>query len=435
MNSHYTPLAEPSQAEMVQLPEFKSKDTVEGFNLNAGFLPLICGFEINRLGRPKFAAKKKRAKELLKWLHNTNADVICLQEIFDVKIADFLISQLRQKGYYHARGISVPTSQMGPAQIPEVLHKIDFLCPSVINQKDEVNVDCGLSSCTVVKAVRGGLLFFSKLPILEIAGDVFTSFNPHVFDVIVQKGFMAVKLKLNDAEFITLYLSHLGAGGPRVGNEPSNSERRSQELEQIYHHTKGWAEIAPPGHSHLQHAATFFAADTNINLAPDVIDDHRIDDRRMRSIKAVPKNQPVNCNNIKYSGQNLFFSHFQPVVPDNFVNTAFRDERGKRYIDASKLQQVKDDVTLYTCTDNPDQTGDAARFETHKLLDIVTIDKNAQGAITTNIANGSRVSDHHAILFTYQRHPASQQKWTSIYDDQNSDNGPPSQQMQLGSQA
>src|SRR3990167_4598459 len=430
MKSHHPRTKSYIQLENKIIQErIANANQIKGFNLNAAYLPLVCGFGINQCenGKETFGTRKDRVKALLQWIEEGDYDLITLQEMFDVKITNQLIKQLSEKGYEYIRGIPVPPEKTGHTAIPEIFKKYDYCCSTVTDKKEEVDLRCCFSTCSIISAIRGGLVIFSKFPILEIQGDVFPNPNPHTFDALVQKGFLAVKLKINDEEFITVYCSHLGAGGPRHWSEPTNSERRAEQLDFIKDHMihtnkiiNGkaiqqaqfqieWEKMPPRKNSILIHKITLFAADTNINLAPESVthDKNRrksyVNNRRMLSISSGNSKNGKKTNEIKYENQHHFFRLFQPVVPGNFVNIKTRDEDGKPFILEEALIKVKNNEEFVSCTDNGAKNGNETRYGTHKLLDIVTIKNTDLGKLTNKIlvkqcSNNKLISDHHAKI-------------------------------------
>jgi len=423
LTSHlHSPLQ--SSALIAQNDE-KVDSGIKIFDLNAGFLPTVFGFGINGFTQPSFLTRKKRAQEILNWIDQGDYDVITLQEMFDIAVANKFIKHFEAKGYYCVRGIPIPndkigrTNETGATGVPEIFNK-PYLFPSVTNKKEEVRAN--FFGIPVISALRGGLLLMSKFPILEVAGEVFPNPNPHTFDVIVQKGFIAAKLEVSKDQFITVYCSHLGAGGRRQDNEPTNSARRGEQFGFIHHHMNEWEKKQPPNDNH-HYSATLFAADTNMNLAPEsVTAGQTVNNRRMLSISSGGSGNGKMQNEIKYEGQYKFFLHFQPVVPSNFRNIRFR-RADKTYFDKEEaVEEVKNNPDLVSCTDNDAKKGDETRYATHKMLDIVTINNEAPGQITSEVipsisSKGSLLSDHHANISRWRMF-ALAKPWTSIYQNQ-----------------
>lgn len=364
---------------------------LNGITYNIGMFPDLVASRING---DMLDPNPVRRKALIEHLTASDYGIIALQEVWDKGTADTVIDALKDSHPYVVRGI--PDSGC---------------CPSKKNNGD---------NCFVL---RGGLLLLSRYEIVDVASGIFPN-GMLGEETIGDKGFIAIKIKLSDTEFATVYSTHLHAGG---GITKSLSEwyggttsyRRGEQMGIISAHMESWATLPPEDAPRLKHTTTFFVGDTNVTLNADVLKDGKIDNRRMLSVSTGKSNNGMHADEIKYPGQYKLFKELEAVIPGNFASVMRPPlkQGGPRVIDDAKLKDAekKGDFT------GSINDGKPSPQATNKLIDVATFRKGGKnGEFKSKIVqlldeNKKPVSDHHAVTFemNWARPPIKRQ---TIFD-------------------
>lgn len=211
----------------------------------------------------------------------------------------------------------------GSDAAPDILCFQEAMAPdtrSLLKQKLSANKNAPYPYHTDnlgVELLRGsGLYIFSKFPILE---SMFIQYNNQKVgeETLAIKGFIGVKLKVSDNQFITVFTTHLEADGAILGDKQqnktgkTNSYERGEEMGIIAKNFKTWGIYPPKNYPSMQHCKTFVSGDFNTPLN---------DERRMCSISTGNAKNNFKKDMIKYTGQKDLFKHLELTVPSNFFD-------------------------------------------------------------------------------------------------------------------
>lgn len=181
-----------------------------------------------------------------------------------------------------------------------------------------------------------GLLLFSKYRFLE------SKFIPYYNtmlgeETLANKGFIAAKIELTSNYFITVYNTHLQAGGG-IGKEKQSvlggttSFRRGEELGKIRDDCERWSHVPPKNFLHLRHAKTICTGDFNVP---------QNNERQRMSISTGMSDNGFRRGSIKYPGQNSFFTFFKGITPKNFIDVRVLPEtKGRKKIDPALMEKA-----------------------------------------------------------------------------------------------
>lgn len=166
-----------------------------------------------------------------------------------------------------------------------------------------------------------GLMIFSKYPIID---SIFIAFDNEKKgdESLALKGVMGIKLQLTEQVFITVFNTHLEAGGAIASDKQKKNSGKSisfdrgEQMGLIDHLFKTWGLNPPKELPDMKHHKTFFCGDFNTPLN---------DERRMLSISTGNANNGFKKGMTKYPGQHELFSHVEHTVPKNFMEV--RDDK------------------------------------------------------------------------------------------------------------
>ena len=333
---------------------------------NIGCLPTLGSHQFNT--KP-LAPNKERANaiadHILARADDETYDVIAFQEAWDTNVADLLTKKLSTRYPHVIRGINGD----------EKIGVIDFI-------------------------VRGGLMFFSRYPIIESYATPYTNLMFGI-ESISQKGFIAIKCKLNEQYFFSAYTSHMQAGDVfwkevSVKHGGTSAHRRGEEANLIAEHQASFSRQSPKGYEHLTHLETFTMGDFNMTLA---------DERRMLSVSIGMSNNGFIKDEIKYYGQYNLFRTLEPVVPDNFmeVRDALPPEKGKKKQTNPVLLEEATRTNKYTGTE---KNNTISHQSGRKVIDAMTVGKEGKklGAFSSKIISFESevaLSDHFSVESIY----------------------------------
>jgi hypothetical protein len=205
----------------------------------------------------------------------------------------------------------------GPDSAPDILCFQEAMAPEtrlLLKQKLTTHYPHHTDNLGVELMRGSGLYIFSKFPILE---SIFIQYNNQKVgeETLAIKGFMGVKLKISDNQFITVFTTHLEADGAILGDKQqnktgkTNSYERGEEMGILATTFKTWGINPPKDSPTMQHCKTFISGDFNTPLN---------DARRMYSISTGNAKNNFKKNMVKYPGQKELFQHFELTVPVNF---------------------------------------------------------------------------------------------------------------------
>ncbi|EKD54750.1 MAG: hypothetical protein ACD_60C00047G0001 [uncultured bacterium] len=281
-------------------------------SLNIACLPTIFGRQINKHTlRPNHRRAQEIADEIVQWNKKYLASeskedkipplIICLQESFDQKAIDILRTHLTL--YYPHQMINPGTGR--------------------------INVGSGLS-------------IFSTFPIIDSG---FVPFKNNMLgeESLANKGVQWVDLNINDKQFVTVYNTHLHAGGalfPKWSKSygGTTSKRRGEQMQMICDLSEEHKKISTKKIQGLtlQRIVEFVTGDVNVGIQ---------DPRRQSSTSTGMSNNGFKERDIKYPGQYHLFHRFKCPTPDNFleVKEAIPQQKGaKKQINPDLLKKAKD---------------------------------------------------------------------------------------------
>lgn len=319
-------------------------------SLNVASLPKIFGMNFNN---PRLSSSETRAQCIVEEILKRDDDIVCMQEAWDPKVADYYIRVLQKKFPCVVRGIGK-----------------DIQSP--------------------VKLVRGGMLIFSRFPIVEICSEPYP--NPMIGEEWYgEKGFTAIKVLLSADAFATIYHSHLHAGGALCLKASkiyggSTPERRAEQMKQLGTHIEKHAKT-PPLNSKLVHQVTLVCADFNTCIN---------DEARMLSVRTIAREGKV-FHEIKRIEQYRFFKLLVPTQPKNFVEI----RRNQKIDETLKAEAIKEQKA--TCSLKETAAGLQSGG---KLIDGIFVckDDNAFGEFATEVIqfnSKEELSDHLFISAVY----------------------------------
>lgn len=332
--------------------------------MNTGCLPTFWGKQFNDLA-PNMDRANIIEEDLSQRKEDDQYGIIAFQEVWDTAVADYLQEELKAEYPYCVRGVN------------------------------------GDKNYGVIKFVRGGLMIFSKYPILESHAEVYPNLMFGV-ESFGEKGFVGIKCALNDKYFVTIYTSHMQAGdaawksaSTMIGGTASH--RRGEEAGIIAKHQKDWAKIPPQGYDHLQHLETFTMGDFNMPIDCE---------RMMLSVSTGMSNNGFEQHDVKYPGQYHLFKEQEPVVPENYLEVrepVARSKGAHKQIDPQLVEEAEQE-NKFTGTDND---GALSHQSPKKIIDVMTLRKDGEklGEFNTNIVsigNGKvATSDHFGVEGVY----------------------------------
>lgn len=306
---------------------------------NLADLPLICFRQYNTFLEPNMERAERFVEKILK----RNDDIIALQEVWDIRVANYLVEKLSARYPHFIKGI-------------------------------------GEYNGWLVQLLKSGLMIFSKYPIVASYVHIFGN---HMIgeESVSFKGFMCALIPISTTEFITVYNTHLHAYGAIFNRAStwwggSSHDRRDEQMRVIAEHMRTWATRPPEG-TNLRHVQTIFMGDLNVPLN---------NEQSMLSISSGKSKLDFKNHQIKYLGQYHLLSLFNPALPRNFMDvresTPAAKGLPKRVVPALKEQAAKEGK--FTGTDNLRQTSPQAPL---KLYDAMLASKQGQGNLVTNIVS------------------------------------------------
>lgn len=276
-------------------------------------------------------------------------------------------------------------------------------------------------------SIGSGLSIMSQYEILDYRFFEFPN-NAYGEESFASKGCLAVKLKIDDHHFLTVYNTHLLASGSwikpvvewifkklHLGNAPtwmfgdSNSKRRGIQMQLIADHLNAWAKEPIAAHPHLVHIDTIFMGDTNTGLQ----------ERRTQLSVSTGFSEHENgfkTGQIKHPGQYHLFSSRAPLVPKNYKNVrtlAVHGSQIKKTFDLA-LRAEAGAKGLYTGSSiEPDSFLALHRDGYHdvpsnqgrgKILEAMHPDKVAayRTSAESEILNSGNSTDHFPIMGTME---------------------------------
>lgn len=309
--SLHTELCNLNPLDNTSLVPQPTKDVFTLASYNVGFLPRPFACSLND---DLLAPNSERATEIASyfntWHQNqrppettinglsiskTAPDILCLQEAFDPDAVGILSQHLKAV-YPYQMGVNTP--------LPFGLH-------------------------------NSGLVILSKYPILE--GE-FIRFDNMMLgeETLGGKGFMALKVAVGGDRFMSLYNTHLHAGGAifreiSVAHAGSTSARRGEEMGLIAQHMEHWGKAPPATAAQYQHLGTILCGDLNTKLN---------DRARMLGIsQGSSRENGCRAGDIKYTGQARLFANLSCTTPENVVPHI--DKLVTRNDDTGDITEVK----------------------------------------------------------------------------------------------
>ncbi len=216
-----------------------------------------------------------RAREIAKWLNNTEADVVTLQEAWNRKAVNALLNAVAEKFPY-----------------------------SVTDQPGRFGL----------KLISGGMLVLSRWPIEKVQTIAYE--DCYGFDCRAAKGALHAVINLNDSTRINVVTTHLDAG-----EKPKDRQVRASQLNQLRQFVDVIAQSGDPLLITGDFNINSLAVDTEFYELMDVLD---VDDYH------VQEPSTINCD--------LETSIFcdEPVIPKR-IDYIFARNRGDNLIRAETL--------------------------------------------------------------------------------------------------
>lgn len=270
---------------------------IEG--LNVGMLPSLTlrGKVLIQINRKILEPNMTRAEWITDYYKNLNTnpdikredipDVICLQEAFDGTCRKHLDKELTPYYPFHSGKLGEKFLNAG-----------------------------------------SGLKVYSKHPIVD---QHFEAFKARTIssELFANKGFIALKLRINEKQFITVYCTHLHGGLGLFSKlyekyGITSSKVRNEQMAQMRTHFGDWATkpVVDEHKQTLRHMKTFFEGDINISID---------DKRRTRSISLGMSNNGFKKGDVKYPGVANMFHQLKYTRPSNWIRTRTLEplEKGK----------------------------------------------------------------------------------------------------------
>lgn len=296
--------------------------------------------------------------------------VICLQEIWCKRVADYIQRELKE---------DFPHQLLG------------------VNSENKL-------------FVKGGLMLLSSQPILDSKSIIFpNSNNMPGSETVGGKGGIAAKIYDGKEGFHTVITTHLHSGDALWKKASTwfggtTSYRRSVEMGIIHDETYTWAKQPPAKYKNLKSGHTILMGDMNTSVDCKVLDEKEslVDDHKLLGISIGTALNGFEACQIKYPRQRDLLIHYQPPVPTNYLNPRldrpFKRGKGKPVNGAFIAEAVKKDFFTGTVSDGHL----SHQYPTH-LIDLMAIRKDGpeMGEFTTQIVSFDNerfaVSDHFAV--------------------------------------
>lgn len=339
-----------------QEQKFNPAKKIRLLSYNLPCFPTVCCINPNSHVLPE--SNQIRVEQFLDKilsLKDNQYDVICLQEIWHAKIADFLQEKLKIKYPFQLRAPNVHS---------------------------------------YVPIVTSGLLVFSKRKILEYKFEVFN--NPMLGEeTLGQKGYFAFKIAdpIDPKIFDTIIATHLHADGglwmraSELWGGTSKS-RRDAQMHAIHKGTDKWAKQPPCSAPKMISRHTIIMGDMNTELDCKIMGD-KVDGKKWLGMN--------RDGRIDSKGQNLLLREYEPNIPDNYVNI-FEGVSQKR-VDTSDLLAIAQKTKFFGSYNK----GKNATQQTGLQCDFVALRKDGPklGELKTHMvmfdSDGVVVSDHVGI--------------------------------------
>lgn len=367
----------------------KSLPRLRFLTLNCGFLP----HHVEYYNQEMLAPNLPRAEALAARIREKDYDFVCLQEVWDTRVAARLEELLKDKYPFVSRGVRDET-----LTYPNV-----FLYRRLLGKDEEIYSGESLAEQLKVHINRGGLMLLSKLPVID---KISASYDNYMTgeESMVQKGYTAYKLGVGDRHFISLCFTHMHAGGAIWGDASrwwggTTPHRRGEQHKAIHEAfiRSDWYRTAPAG-SALEYLDSFFMGDVNLTV-----------DCERQYLTVSGGKSAVNGfdeGDIKYEGMFRHLSEYEPRLPANFqeVREEFAKERGVKKQVLPEL--VEKAMREYKLTGTDLNLGEEVSI---KMIDTLLMKKHpgkANGEFVSNIVEFSDIrlgllSDHRGIEAEY----------------------------------
>ena len=217
--------------------------------------------------------------------------------------------------------------------------------------------------------VGSGLAIFSTFPIIDSG---FVPFKNNMIgeETLANKGVLWAELNINDKQFVTVYNTHLHAGGaifPKWSKfyGGSTSERSGEQMQVICDLNKEHEKISTKKINGLtlQRAKFIVAGDFNTGIQ---------DKRRQLSISTglSKLKNGFDIGDIKYLGQYHFFQLFECPTPINFIQVKelFLKKDIEKKINPALLQKAKEQHLFTGTSIASDVLKKSVRTKGHSII-------------------------------------------------------------------